>query len=113
MANDRCATTSSSWMWTMMLRATALCGKNMHTVRSCYYALIVVVTKKTIGNCQGMLNVIQHALRIADFAVDYPALLEINHKIVVMGGCMLRIFLTFPLQTLFRFTDPFTRLNIS
>jgi hypothetical protein len=34
--------------------------------------------KTTIGNCQGMLNVIQHALMIANFAIDQPALLEIN-----------------------------------
>jgi hypothetical protein len=40
----------------------------------------------TIGNQQGMLNVIQHALTIANFAIDYPVLLEINHKIAVMGG---------------------------
>jgi hypothetical protein len=33
-----------------------------------------------------MLNVIQHALKIANFAIDYPELLEINCKIVVMGG---------------------------
>jgi hypothetical protein len=33
-----------------------------------------------------MLNAIQHALTIANFMIDYPALLEINHKIAVMGG---------------------------
>jgi hypothetical protein len=33
-----------------------------------------------------MLNVIQHALTIAEFAFDYPALLEINRKIAVMRG---------------------------
>jgi hypothetical protein len=45
------------------------------------------LTKKTtIGNCQGILNVIQHALTIANFVIDDPALLEINHKIAVMGG---------------------------
>jgi hypothetical protein len=30
--------------------------------------------KKTIGNRQGMLNVIQHAKTITNFAIDYPAL---------------------------------------
>ncbi len=59
----------------------------MHTVRSCYYALAEVFTKKTsISKCQGTLNVIQHALTIPDFAIDYPALLEINRKLAVMGG---------------------------
>jgi hypothetical protein len=58
----------------------------MHTARLCYYALRAAVTKKTItGNCQGMLNKIQYALTIADFAIDYPALLEINHKFAVIG----------------------------
>ncbi len=33
-----------------------------------------------------MLNVIQHAVTITNFAIDYPALLEINCKIAVMGG---------------------------
>jgi hypothetical protein len=33
-----------------------------------------------------MLNVIQHALTITNFEIDYPALLEINRKIAVMGG---------------------------
>jgi hypothetical protein len=33
-----------------------------------------------------MLNVIQHALTIANFAIDYPALLEINCEIAVIGG---------------------------
>ncbi len=32
-----------------------------------------------------MLNVIQHALTIANFVIDHPALLEINRKIAVMG----------------------------
>jgi hypothetical protein len=41
--------------------------------------------KTTIGNFQGMLNVIQHALTIADFAIDQLALLEINRKIAIMG----------------------------
>jgi hypothetical protein len=34
--------------------------------------------KTTIGNCQGMLNVIQHALTMPILQIDYPALLEIN-----------------------------------
>jgi hypothetical protein len=33
-----------------------------------------------------MLNVIQHALTIANFAINYPALLENNRKIAVMEG---------------------------
>ncbi len=33
-----------------------------------------------------MMSVNQHALTFVDFAIDYPALLEINCKIVVMGG---------------------------
>ncbi len=37
----------------------------MHIVRLCYCALTAAVTKKTtIGDPQGMLNVIQHALTI-------------------------------------------------
>jgi hypothetical protein len=41
--------------------------------------------KKTIGNPQNMLNVIQHALRIANLAIDQSALLETNPKIAIMG----------------------------
>ncbi len=33
-----------------------------------------------------MLNVIHHALTIANFVIDCPALLEINCEIAVMGG---------------------------
>jgi hypothetical protein len=39
---------------------------------------------KKNSNHQGMLNVIQHALTIADFAIDQPALLEINRKIAIV-----------------------------
>jgi hypothetical protein len=46
-----------------------------------------VFTKKTtIGNCQGMLNVSHHALKVANFEIVHPALLEINRKIAVMEG---------------------------
>ncbi len=37
--------------------------------------------KTTIGNCQGILKVIQHALMIANFTTDWPALLEINRNL--------------------------------
>ncbi len=59
----------------------------MHAIWLCYYALTLALTKKkTIGNCHGMLNVIQNGPTIVDFAIDDPALLEINCKIAVMGG---------------------------
>jgi hypothetical protein len=83
MANNCCATTSSSsdaedGAWGNLIVA------KMHAIRSCYYTLRAAVTKKTINNCQSMLNVIQHALTIANFAIDQQALLEINCKIVIM-----------------------------
>jgi hypothetical protein len=59
----------------------------MHAIWLCYYTVIAADTKKTtIGYCQGMLNVIQHALMIKNFAIDHPVPLEINCKIAVMGG---------------------------
>jgi hypothetical protein len=52
-----------------------------------YCARITAATKKTtISDHQGMLKVIQHALTIANFTTDRPALLEINRKIATMGG---------------------------
>jgi hypothetical protein len=86
MANDHRATTSSSSDPDDDARVNVIVAK-MHAVRSWYYALPVVVAKKTtIGDRQGMLNVIRHALTICSFVIDYPALLEINRKIAVMRG---------------------------
>jgi hypothetical protein len=86
MANNCCATTSSSLDVDNNAQVNIIVAK-MHAVRSCHYTLTAVVTKKiTIGNCQSMLNRIQHALMIANSAIDHPALLEINRKVAVMGG---------------------------
>ena len=69
MANN-CRTTTSSTLdaddnaWGNVIVA------KMYAVRLCYYDLTAAVIKKTIRDCQGMLNVIQHALTIADFAID-------------------------------------------
>jgi hypothetical protein len=65
----------------------------MHAVWLCYNALTAALTKKTtIGNCQRT---------IADFAIDDPALLEINRKIAVIHQkkrplfvCCLSVFWT-------------------
>jgi hypothetical protein len=57
----------------------------------------VVFTKKTtIGNCQGMFNVIKHALTIANYVIEQPALLEINRKIAVIGGVILILSKNWP-----------------
>jgi hypothetical protein len=42
--------------------------------------------KTTISNSQCLLNVIQQALKIDNFVIDYPVLLEINCEIAIMGG---------------------------
>ncbi len=42
--------------------------------------------KKNNRQLSGHVDVIHHALRITDFAIDNPALLEINRKIAVMEG---------------------------
>jgi hypothetical protein len=86
MANHCCTPTPSSLDADNNARGNIIIAK-MHAVRSCYSTLSVAVTKKiTIGKYCGMLNVIQHALTIANFAIDYSALPEINCKIAVMGG---------------------------
>ncbi len=85
MADDCHATTSSSSDVDNDAQGNVIVAK-MHTVGSCYYALTAAVTKKkTINDHQGMLSVIQHALTITNFAIDYPALLESNREIAVMG----------------------------
>jgi hypothetical protein len=56
---------------TTTLGALSSCSKNARR-------LVAFTTKTTIGDHQGMLNVIQHAPTIADFAFDDPALLVIN-----------------------------------
>jgi hypothetical protein len=83
MANN-CRTTTSSTLdaddnaWGNVIVA------KMYAVRLCYYDLTAAVIKKTIRDCQGMLNVIQHALTITNFAIDQPMLLENDHKIAIM-----------------------------
>jgi hypothetical protein len=42
--------------------------------------------KQQNSDCQGMSKAIRHALTIANFTIDRPAPLEINRKIVTMGG---------------------------
>ncbi len=54
--------------------------------QQCIITISGAATKKKIGDHQGMLKVIQHALTIANFTIDQPALLEINCKIATMGG---------------------------
>jgi hypothetical protein len=53
-----------------------------------YYCARAQRLKKKLqnGNRQGMSKAIQHALTIAHFTIDRPALLEINRKIGTMGG---------------------------
>ncbi len=96
MADDCCTTMSSSSNAEDNAQGNIIVAK-MHSVRSCYDALTVAVTKKTIGNHQGML--ILQALKIANFCKWLPsaALLEINHNIAVMGGVILILSKNWPL----------------
>ncbi len=43
-----------------------------------------------------MFNVIKHALTIANYVIEQPALLEINRKIAVIGGVILILSKNWP-----------------
>ena len=53
--------------------------------------------KTTISDRQCTHNLIVHALTVANFTIDRPALLEINRKIVMMGGAILIVSKNRPL----------------
>jgi hypothetical protein len=69
-----------------MLGTTSSCSKNAHRYVVLLHSNSGSYTKNNIADSQGMLNVIQHTLPTANFAIDYPVLLEINRKIAIMGG---------------------------